>query len=80
MHLGQAQRKESVAGLTGFLLLYRADPSFLGDPAALVAAADALLVVGGSEGRRTVTYVSGESNTIPPLKVEAARLLAPKKP
>ncbi len=77
--LGRKFNKEVTSALTEFLLTYRADPSFLTDPTALTLAADALLVVGGSEGRRTVMFVAGDDKSISPLKVEAAKLLTPKK-
>jgi outer membrane protein assembly factor BamB len=78
LQLGATAKNEAASALTAFLMTYRADPAFLVDPGPLVQAADALLVVGGQEGRRAVAFVAGEAQTLAPLKAEANKLLHPR--
>jgi hypothetical protein len=59
--------KEARRALKTFLLTYRGDPSYFGDPSPLTAAAEGLLKSGDPEDRRTVDYVSGDKWTLPPV-------------
>jgi outer membrane protein assembly factor BamB len=69
----------AVAALREFLLTYRADPMFIGDPASLTIAAEGLLKSGGPEERRTVSFVAEEKRTISPVGLYLKKVLAGKR-
>jgi hypothetical protein len=53
--------------LKEFLLTYRGDPSYFGNPAPLTAAGEGLLKSGDPEDRRTVDYVANDKWTLSPV-------------
>jgi hypothetical protein len=59
--------KDARRALREFLLTYRGDPTYYGNPAPLTAAADGLLKIGDAEDRRTVDYVAGDKWTLSPV-------------
>jgi hypothetical protein len=59
---------EAVSAFADFLLQYRADPAFQNDPAAVVAAADVLMKLGGAGDRATLLFVAEEPRTIEPVR------------
>jgi hypothetical protein len=61
--LGRLGGKDAARALQSFLLTYRADPMFIGDPAPLVAAAEGLLAAGVEE-RRVAQLIASDSRTI----------------
>ncbi len=73
--LGRLGGRESVSALRDFLVTYRADPMFLTDSSALVAAAQSLLAVGGPSERRLIAYLSANRHTLPALSKALDRML-----
>jgi outer membrane protein assembly factor BamB len=67
---------EALPQLRDFLSIYRADPVYSGDPRALVAAADALLRLGGPAERQLLLFLSQEPRTVAPLREHIQRALA----
>ena len=67
---------EALPALRDFLTMYRADPLYDGDPTALVAAAEALLTLGGPAERELLLYLAEEPHTIEPLRVHLSHALA----
>jgi hypothetical protein len=65
--LGSLGGKEARRALKEFLLTYRGDPAYFGNPAPLTAAGEGLLKSGDAEDRRTVDYVAGDKWTISPV-------------
>ena len=66
---------ESVPALRDFLTMYRADPVFERDPTALVAAAEALLKLGGSADRELLLFLAEEPHTAAGLRAHVTRAL-----
>jgi outer membrane protein assembly factor BamB len=69
-----------VPALRDFLTMYRADPAFEGDPTPLVAAAEALLKLGGPGDRELLLFVSAEPRTSPGLRAHLHRALGETAP
>lgn len=78
--LGRLGGKEAIASLREFLVAYRADPMFLSDGSALVAAAESLLAIGGPSERRLVAYLSANRHTLPQVTKALDRLLDESDP
>ncbi len=66
---------ESVVALRDFLTMYRADPGYDRDPTALVAAAEALLKLGGSTDRELLLFLAEEPHTAAGLRAHISRAL-----
>jgi outer membrane protein assembly factor BamB len=66
---------ESVPALRDFLTMYRADPGYERDPTALVAAAEALLKLGGSADRQLLLFLAEEPHTAAGLRAHVTRAL-----
>jgi outer membrane protein assembly factor BamB len=73
--LVQIGATESVPALRDFLTMYRADPGFERDPTALVAAAEALLKLGGSADRELLLFLAEEPHTAAGLRAHVSRAL-----
>jgi outer membrane protein assembly factor BamB len=73
--LVQIGANESVPALRDFLTMYRADPGFERDPTALVAAAEALLKLGGSADRELLLFLAEEPHTAAGLRAHVTRAL-----
>jgi outer membrane protein assembly factor BamB len=56
--------KEAVPAFVDFLLQYRADPAFGRDPAAVAAASEVLMKLGGPAERSTLLFVANEPRTV----------------
>jgi outer membrane protein assembly factor BamB len=65
----------ALPALRSFLLIYRADPGFGPEPAALTAAVDALLVHGGGAEREIVGFVAADPRSEPRIAEYARRAL-----
>jgi outer membrane protein assembly factor BamB len=66
---------ESVPALRDFLTMYRADPVYERDPTALVAAAEALLKLGGTADRQLLLFLAEEAHTAAGLRAHLSRAL-----
>ena len=66
---------ESVPALRDFLTMYRADPGYERDPTALVAAAEALLKLGGATDRELLLFLAEEPHTAAGLRAHLSRAL-----
>ncbi len=66
---------DSRPALRDFVTMYRADPVYERDPTALVAAAEALLKLGGSSDRELLLFVAEEPHTAAGLRAHLARAL-----
>jgi PQQ-like domain len=66
---------ESVPALRDFLTMYRADVVYERDPTALVAAAEALLKLGGSSDRELLLFLAEEPHTAAGLRAHLGRAL-----
>jgi hypothetical protein len=66
---------ESTGALRDFLTMYRADPVYERDPAALVAAAEALLKLGGTADRQLLLFLAEEPHTAAGLRAHVTRAL-----
>jgi hypothetical protein len=64
---------ESVPALRDFLTMDRADPGYERDPTALVAAAEALLKLGGSTDRELLLFFAEEPHTAAGLPAQQSR-------
>jgi outer membrane protein assembly factor BamB len=73
--LGPDAATVSVPALRDFLTLYRADPLYDADPAALIAAAEALLHVGGTAERELMLFIADEPHTATGLRAHLRRAL-----
>jgi outer membrane protein assembly factor BamB len=73
--LVQIGASESTGALRDFLTMYRADAVYERDPTALVAAAEALLKLGGSSDRELLLFVAEEPHTAAGLRAHLARAL-----
>jgi outer membrane protein assembly factor BamB len=65
----------TVPALRDFLTLYRADPLYDADPTALIAAAEALLRVGGTAERELLLFIAAEPHTATGLRAHLRRAL-----
>jgi outer membrane protein assembly factor BamB len=68
---------EAVGPFQDYLLQYRADPGFLRDPAALLAAAEVLVKLGGPTHRATLLFAAEDARTLEPLRAYLKRALFP---
>jgi outer membrane protein assembly factor BamB len=66
---------ESTTALRDFLTMYRADPVYDRDPAALIAASEALLKLGGTGDRELLLFVAEEPHTVPGLRAHLQRAM-----
>jgi outer membrane protein assembly factor BamB len=73
--LVQIGASESVGALRDFLTMYRADAVYDRDPTALVAAAEALLKLGGTSDRELLLFVAEEPHTAAGLRAHLGRAL-----
>jgi outer membrane protein assembly factor BamB len=73
--LVQIGATESVPALRDFLTMYRADTVYERDPTALVAAAEALLKLGGSNDRELLLFLAEEPHTAAGLRAHLGRAL-----
>ncbi|HEY2903704.1 MAG TPA: PQQ-binding-like beta-propeller repeat protein [Polyangia bacterium] len=67
---------EGLPALRAFLSLYRADPSYEGDPAPLASVAEAILTLGGATDRPLLTTMADDPLTLEPLRLALKRELA----
>jgi len=78
--IGQAvitlKARDQLAAFRDYLAQYRADPAFMSQPGALIAAANVLVKLGDSQDRTLLLFVAEEPKTITSLKVAIERLLA----
>jgi hypothetical protein len=74
--LGPDAAGVSVPALRDFLTMYRADPLYDADPAALVAVAEALLKLGGPGDRDLLLFVAAEPHTAAGLRAHLKSALA----
>jgi outer membrane protein assembly factor BamB len=72
------EAKQSIEPFGDFLLQYRADPTFSGQPGPLVAASNVLLKLGGSKERSLLHFVAEEPQTLGPLAEHLKRALTPE--
>jgi len=73
--LAAMQAKDALPALRDFISIYRADPAYDADPAALIAVAEALLQLGGAGERQLLLYLSEEPSTLAPLRQHIQRAL-----
>jgi hypothetical protein len=66
---------ESGPALRDFVTMYRADPGSQRDPTALVAAAEALLKLGGPADRQLLLFLAEEPHTAAGLRAHVTRAL-----
>jgi outer membrane protein assembly factor BamB len=66
----------ALPALRDFLTMYRADPVYDGDPGPLIAASEAMLVLGGPAERQLLLYLAEEPRTVDPLQAHLRRALA----
>jgi len=66
---------ESTVALRDFLTMYRSDPVYERDPAALIAASEALLRLGGTADRELLLFVAQEPHTAPGLRAHLQRAM-----
>jgi len=57
--------------------MYRGDPFYDADPAALIAVADAVLALGGAAERQLLLFVAEESRTVEPCGATCSALARP---
>jgi hypothetical protein len=62
--LRDLKARKAVPALREFLFMYRADPAFASDPAALEAVAEALGALGSQRDRQMLQYVAEEPRTL----------------
>jgi hypothetical protein len=73
------QAKEALEPFQDFLLQYRADPAFVGDPTPLIAACNVLLKLGGPKHRSLLLFVAEAPHTIEPVSNHLQRSLVPEQ-
>jgi hypothetical protein len=73
--LVQLGGKDALGPLRQTLLVYRSDPMFASDAAALQRAGEGLLKLGGEPERLTLQYVALEPHTLPALASHFSKLL-----
>ncbi|HXJ20343.1 MAG TPA: PQQ-binding-like beta-propeller repeat protein [Polyangia bacterium] len=66
---------ESTTALRDFLTMYRSDPVYDRDPAALIAASEALLKLGGTVDRQLLLFVAEEPHTAAGLRAHLQRAM-----
>jgi len=71
---------ESGPALRDFVTMYRADPGSQRDPTALVAAAEALLKLGGPADRQLLLFLAEEPHTAAGLRAHVTRALGETAP
>ena len=74
--VGAAGAVEALPALRDFLCVYRAEPAFDAEPAALIAVASALLEIGGAPERELLLFVADEPRTVEPLRRHLRQTLA----
>ena len=67
---------EALPLLRDFVCMYRGEPTYDGDPTALIAAANALLELGGPAERELLLFIAEEPRTVEPLRRHLRRALA----
>jgi outer membrane protein assembly factor BamB len=67
---------EALSALRDFVCMYRGEPFYDADPAALLAVANTLLALGGPAERQLLLFVSEEPRTVEPLRRHLQRALA----
>jgi hypothetical protein len=67
---------DALPALRDFVCMYRGEPFYDADPAALIAVADAVLALGGPEERQLLLFVAEEPRTVEPLRRHLQRALA----
>jgi outer membrane protein assembly factor BamB len=67
---------EALPALRDFVMMYRSDPLYDGDPTALVAVSEAMLTLGGAPQRTLLLYLSEEPHTVEALRAHLRRALA----
>ena len=72
--------EDAVPALRDFLTMYRADPAYDADPTALIAAAEALLKLGGPADRMLLLFVAEEPHTAAGLRAHLTRALGETAP
>jgi outer membrane protein assembly factor BamB len=77
--LAATKSPDALPALRAQLLLYRADPAFAADVAALSATIEALLSIGGGAERELIAYVAEEPRTQPKVAEYARRALSQTK-
>ena len=73
------EAQEALEPFQDFLLQYRADPAFVGDPAPLIAACNVLLKLGGAKQRSLLLFVAEAAHTIDPVASHLQRALVPEE-
>ncbi len=73
------QAREALEPFQDFLLQYRADPAFVGDPGPLIAACNVLLKLGGAKQRSLLLFVAEAPHTIEPVANHLQRSLVPEE-
>jgi outer membrane protein assembly factor BamB len=71
---------QATPALRDFLTMYRSDPSYERDPAALIAASEALLRLGGTADRELLLFLAEEPHTARGLRTHLARALSETAP
>jgi outer membrane protein assembly factor BamB len=72
------EAREALEPFQDFLLQYRADPAFVGNPAPLIAACNVLLKLGGAKQRSLLLFVAEAPHTIEPVSSHLQRSLVPE--
>jgi hypothetical protein len=72
--------EDAVPALRDYLTMYRGDPAQDADPSALIAAAEALIKLGGAQDRRLLLFVAEEPHTVAPLRAHLVRALGETEP
>ncbi|MEO5766873.1 MAG: hypothetical protein ABIS92_00855, partial [Polyangia bacterium] len=67
---------EALPALRDYLVVYRADPGYRGDPSPLLAVADALLKLGGPSERELLLFVAEDRRTLPRVREYVRRALS----
>ena len=78
--IGPEAATVSIPALRDFLTMYRADPANDADPSALIAAAEALIKLGGAADRRLLLFVAEEPHTVAPLRAHLMKALGETDP
>lgn len=66
---------EALPALRDFLSMYRAEPTYDADPGALIAAAEAIVKLGGAGERQLLLFIAEEPKTVEPLRLYIRRAL-----
>jgi len=74
--LAAAGAVEALPVLRDFVCMYRGEPAYDGEPSALIAAATALLQLGGPAERELLLFIAEEPRTVEPLRRHLQRALA----